>query len=81
MKILVRYVLAEMIKIFTLVLTGLTLLIFIGLMGKEAVDKGLGLGPLLRMTPYLLPQALQFAVPGTMLLGHDERFRTDGVVQ
>ncbi|HEY4235516.1 MAG TPA: LptF/LptG family permease [Lacipirellulaceae bacterium] len=68
MKILVRYVLAEMIKIFTLVLTGLTLLIFIGLMGKEAVDKGLGLGPLLRMTPYLLPQALQFAVPGTMLL-------------
>jgi lipopolysaccharide export system permease protein len=68
MKILVRYVLFELIKVFTMVLTGLTLLIFIGLMGKEAVDKGLGLGPLLRMTPYLLPQALQFAVPGTMLL-------------
>jgi lipopolysaccharide export system permease protein len=38
------------------------------LIGKEAVDKGIGLGPLLRMAPYLLPQAMQFAVPGTMLL-------------
>jgi lipopolysaccharide export system permease protein len=68
MKILVRYVLLELIKVFTLVLTGLTLLIFIGLMGQQAVSKGVGLGPLVRMTPYLLPQALQFAVPGTMLL-------------
>jgi lipopolysaccharide export system permease protein len=38
------------------------------MMGKEAVDKGIGLGPLIRIAPYLLPQALQFAVPGTMLL-------------
>ena len=38
------------------------------LIGKEAVDKGIGLGPLLRMAPYLIPQAMQFAVPGTMLL-------------
>jgi lipopolysaccharide export system permease protein len=68
MRILTRYVLMDLLKVFTLVLTGLTLLIFIGLIGKEAVDKGLGLGPLLRMTPYLLPQAMQFAVPGTMLL-------------
>jgi lipopolysaccharide export system permease protein len=51
-----------------LTLTGLTLLIFVVLIGKEAVDKGIGLGPLLRMAPYLLPQAMQFAVPGTMLL-------------
>jgi lipopolysaccharide export system permease protein len=43
-------------------------LIFVFLMGKEAVDKGFGLGPLLRLAPYLLPQAMQFAVPGTMLL-------------
>jgi lipopolysaccharide export system permease protein len=37
-------------------------------MGKEAVDKQIGLGPLVRMAPYLLPQALQFAVPASMLL-------------
>ena len=49
-------------------MTGLTLLIYIVLIGKEAVDKGIGLGPLLRMAPYVIPQAMQFAVPGTMLL-------------
>jgi len=68
MKILTRYVVFDLLKVFLLILSGLTLTIFIGLIGKEAVEKGLGLGPLLRMTPYLLPQAMQFAVPGTMLL-------------
>jgi lipopolysaccharide export system permease protein len=68
MRILTRYVLFDLLKVFLLTLTGLTLLIFIVLIGKEAVDKGIGLGPLLRMAPYLIPQAMQFAVPGTMLL-------------
>jgi lipopolysaccharide export system permease protein len=61
-------VLFDLLKVFLLTLTGLTLLIFVVLIGKEAVDKGIGLGPLLRMAPYLIPQAMQFAVPGTMLL-------------
>jgi lipopolysaccharide export system permease protein len=68
MYILTRYVLFDLLKLFLLTLTGLTLLIFVVLVGKEFVDKGVGLGPLLRMTPYLVPQAMQFAVPGTMLL-------------
>lgn len=68
MKILTRYVVFDLLKVFLMILSGLTVMIFIGLIGKEAVEKGLGLGPLLRMTPYLLPQAMQFAVPGTMLL-------------
>ena len=68
MRILTRYVLLDLLKVFLLTLTGLTLLIFIVLIGKEFVDKGIGLGPLLRMAPYLVPQAMQFAVPGTMLL-------------
>jgi lipopolysaccharide export system permease protein len=68
MRILTRYVLSELIKVFLIVLAGWTSLIFVALMGKEAVDKGIGLGPLVRMTPYLLPQALQFAVPASMLL-------------
>jgi lipopolysaccharide export system permease protein len=68
MRILTRYVLFDLLKVFLITLTGLTLLIFVFLMGKEAVDKGFGLGPLLRLAPYLLPQAMQFAVPGTMLL-------------
>lgn len=68
MRILTRYVLFDLLKVFLLTLTGLTMLIFVVLIGKEAVDKGIGLGPLARMTPYLIPQAMQFAVPGTMLL-------------
>jgi lipopolysaccharide export system permease protein len=68
MRILTRYVLFDLIKVFVLTLTGLTVVIFVGLLGRAAVEKGLGLGPLLRMTPYLLPEAMQFTVPGTMLL-------------
>jgi lipopolysaccharide export system permease protein len=68
MRILTRYVLFDLLKVFFITLSGLTLLIFMFMMGKEAVDKGIGLGPLIRIAPYLLPQALQFAVPGTMLL-------------
>ncbi|HEX5472395.1 MAG TPA: LptF/LptG family permease, partial [Lacipirellulaceae bacterium] len=68
MRILTRYVLFDLLKVFLLTLTGLTLLIFIALIGKEAVSKGLTLGTLLRMIPYFIPQAMQFAVPGTMLL-------------
>jgi lipopolysaccharide export system permease protein len=68
MRILTRYVLFELIKVFLLTLTGFTVVIYVALIGKEAVDKGIGLGPLLQMCPYLLTQALQFAVPATMLL-------------
>jgi len=68
MRILTRYVLFDLLRVFLLTLAGLTLLIYVVLIGKEAVDKGIGVGPLLRMAPYLLPQAMQFAVPGTMLL-------------
>ena len=68
MRILTRYIMFDLMRVFLLTLTGMTALIFIALVGKEAVEKGLGLGPLLQMLPYLLPQAMQFAIPGTMLL-------------
>jgi lipopolysaccharide export system permease protein len=68
MRIITRYVLFDLLKVFLLTLTGLTVIIFIGLIGKEAIDKGLTVGILFRMSPYFIPQALQFAVPGTMLL-------------
>src|SRR5690606_3549692 len=46
----------------------MTLMMFLGLMGKEAVDSGLGLGGMLRLTPYVLPEAMQFTLPGALLL-------------
>ena len=68
MRILTRYIVIEMMSVFLLTLTAMTAIVFVVLIGKEAVDKGLGLVPLLRLLPYMLPQAMLFAVPGTMLL-------------
>ena len=68
MAILTRYVLAELLKVFLLTLVSMTAIVFIVLVGKEAVENGLGIVPIMRMLPYILPQAMQFAVPGTMLL-------------
>ena len=68
MRILTRYILFDLIKVFLLTLASMTAFVFLVMVGKEAVDNGLGLFPVLRMVPYMLPQSMQFAVPGTMLL-------------
>ncbi len=68
MRILTRYILFDLLKVFLLTLASMTSFVFLVLIGKEAVENGLGLVPVLRMLPYMLPQAMQFAVPGTMLL-------------
>jgi lipopolysaccharide export system permease protein len=68
MRILTRYIVFDLLKVFLLTLLSMTVFIFLGLLGKEAVENGLGLIPILRMGPYILPQAMQYAVPGTMLL-------------
>lgn len=68
MRLLPRYVLLEVVTVFLLTLAAMSALIFVGLLGREAVDRGLSFGPLVRMLPYLAPQALQFAVPAALLL-------------
>lgn len=62
-----RYILLELLKVFLLTLTGLTALIMVTLVGVEAMRQGLGVGPVLRLIPYVLPQSLCFSVPGTVL--------------
>ncbi|QDU54724.1 LptF/LptG family permease [Aeoliella mucimassa] len=68
MRILTKYVVGELLKLFVLTLSVMTLMMFIGLLGKQAVEQGLGLGALLRLMPYVLPEALQFTLPGALLL-------------
>lgn len=68
MRILTRYIVIELLKVFLLSLVSMTVFVFLVLVGREAVENGLGLVPILRLVPYMLPQAMQFAVPGTMLL-------------
>jgi lipopolysaccharide export system permease protein len=68
MRILTRYILWEVIAVFLATLATMTVFVFVALIGKEAVENGLGPGPVLRMLPYMLPQAMQFAVPGALLM-------------
>lgn len=67
-RILTKYVLGELLKVFFITLGVMTLMMFVGLLGKQAVDVGLGLGGLLQLTPYILPEAMQFTLPGALLL-------------
>jgi lipopolysaccharide export system permease protein len=67
MKILTRYVLAELLKVFAVSLAGMTLfMMLVGVM-REAYSQGLGLKQVALLMPYVLPEALRFAVPGTIL--------------
>lgn len=68
MQRLTLYLLAELLKAFTLALSATTLFMMIVVVAYEAFRQGVGLGPLLRLIPYGLPDALRFAVPATTLL-------------
>ena len=67
MRTFTRYILTELIAWFLLFVVGLTLLILVILVGQEAWRMNLGLGPTLRLIPFVMPTALVFAVPGTIL--------------
>ena len=62
-----RYVLSEVLQVFLLVVTVLSVMLLLVGVGREAVEHGLGFGPIARLMPYVLPQALLFAVPAALL--------------
>ncbi|HXY33895.1 MAG TPA: LptF/LptG family permease [Planctomycetaceae bacterium] len=68
MRLLQRYVLGELIRVFLLVVSVLTvLLVFLGAFTKASED-GLGPAEILQILPYLVPSLLPFTIPATMLL-------------
>jgi lipopolysaccharide export system permease protein len=68
MRLLQKYVLGELIRVFVLVVSVLTiLLVFLGAFTKASED-GLGPGEILQILPYLVPSLLPFTIPATMLL-------------
>ncbi len=67
MATLTRYVLLELIKIFFFALTAMTLMMLVVGVVAEATKQGLGPAQVARMLPYLIPEALRFTVPGTLL--------------
>jgi len=62
-----RYILKDILTMFAITLGGMTLLMVLVGIAQEAVRQGLGLGPILRLIPYMLPNALRFAAPGAVL--------------
>ncbi|WP_164102655.1 LptF/LptG family permease [Candidatus Laterigemmans baculatus] len=64
---LTRYILAEILKIFSVALLVLTVLILLIGVGRELLREGLGVMAVLSLLPYVLPMSLQFALPATML--------------
>jgi lipopolysaccharide export system permease protein len=68
MRLITRYVLFELIKVFTVTLAVMTvMMLLIGIAHEAILQQGLGPVPLMRLIPYLVPNALRFAVPGTIL--------------
>ncbi len=67
MKIITRYVLWELLQVFLVALSALTLFMLVVGLVKEAQQQGLGFVQILLLVPYVLPEAMRFAVPGTML--------------
>ena len=67
MRLLTVYVLREVLVVFAVTLTVLTsLMVLVGIV-QEAVTQGLNLIHIAQLVPFLLPNALLYAVPGTIL--------------
>ncbi len=67
MRILTRYVLSELLKAFLVALAGMTLFLLLVGLFREAYNQGLGLQQVFQLIPYVLPEALRFSVPATIL--------------
>ena len=68
MRLLQRYILFELLRVFLLLLSILTvLLVFIGVF-REITDKGLGPVQALQILPFVVPSLLPFTIPATLLL-------------
>lgn len=68
MRLLQRYILLELLRVFFALLSGLTVvLVFVGVF-REARESGLGPFQILQILPYVVPSLLPFTIPATLLL-------------
>jgi lipopolysaccharide export system permease protein len=74
MRRITRYVLFDLMAVFALMLIGITGLLILAGVASEGLREGLGLGPIMRMVPYVVPVALQVSVPATMLMAASSVF-------
>lgn len=67
MRLITRYVLREIGQVFAVTLASLTIFMIMIVAVKEAIAQGVGAAQIVLMLPYLLPNALVFALPGSIL--------------
>ena len=68
MKLLQRYILSELVRVFLLLVVVLTvMLVFVGVF-QEATARGLGPAQILQIMPFVVPSMLPFTIPATLLL-------------
>ena len=68
MKLLQRYIMGELVRVFALLVVVLTvMLVFVGLF-QEATERGLGTVQILQILPFVVPSMLPFTIPATLLL-------------
>tara|TARA_R110002111_G_scaffold18931_2_gene46194 strand:- start:1636 stop:2814 length:1179 start_codon:yes stop_codon:yes gene_type:complete len=68
MRLLQRYILFELLRVFTLMITVLTvLLVFVGAF-QQASNQGLGALLVFKILPFIVPSMLPFTIPATLLL-------------
>jgi lipopolysaccharide export system permease protein len=65
--LITRYVTVELLKVFLTTLAAFTCLMTLAGVALEAARQGLGPVTIIRLIPYTLPNALVFALPGTIL--------------
>lgn len=67
MRLMSRYVVRQLMTVFLSALFGMTAVMILVGMVREALDKSLGFVQIAEMLPYILPDALRFAIPATIL--------------
>ena len=68
MRLLQRYIVVELLKVFAFMLTALTfLLVFVGIF-RQVQENGLGPLQIFKVLPYLVPSLLPYTMPATFLL-------------
>ena len=67
MRLMTRYILWEILKVFSVCLVTLTVMTVVFVVVKEALLQSLTPGPILRIIPFALPFAMRYTVPATML--------------
>ena len=67
MRILTRYVVSELLKTMILALTVLTMILLLVMLAQRAMREGLGPLPVLRLVPFIMPDALRLSIPAATL--------------